>query len=237
MEARYWVAVPAAGIGTRMGHRLPKQYLPLYGKTVIAHTLDRLSRHPAIRGMVVALAENDPHWPELAIECATEMWVTTGGPERCHSVLAALQTLRRTARPDDWVLVHDAARPCVRVEDIDRLIKTLSGHPVGGLLALPVRDTIKRGDGGGRVVETVDRTGLWHALTPQMFRLGPLVGAISAALEKGDVVTDEAQAMELAGVRPYLIEGRADNIKITRVQDLALAEVYLRHQDEEAACA
>jgi len=219
-----------------MGGPLPKQYLPLSGKTVIENTIERFIRHPAICGIAVAIAKDDPYWNALSINCPIKLWVTEGGAERCHSVLAALRTLARFAQPDDWVLVHDAARPCVRARDINRLMKALGDHPVGGLLALPVRDTIKRGSANGDVIETVDRRGLWQAQTPQMFRLARLMEAIEHALTLERLVTDEAEAVELSGRSPRLVEGSADNIKITRPEDLALAELYLRQQEEEKTC-
>jgi 2-C-methyl-D-erythritol 4-phosphate cytidylyltransferase len=137
------------------------------------------------------------------------------------------RALREWASPDDWVLVHDAARPCLSTEDLDRLLAELDSDPVGGLLAIPVRDTLKQTDAAGRVATTVDRARIWHALTPQMFRLGLLRDALRDALARGLPVTDEAAAMEAAGFAPRLIEGRADNVKITRPEDLALAEFYL----------
>ncbi len=152
-----------------------------------------------------------------------------GGAERCHSVLNGLQALRQQAQPNDWVLVHDAARPCVRQADIEKLMTQLAEHPVGGLLAVPVRDTMKRADTGREIVETVNRDGLWHALTPQMFRLETLFNALQNVSNRGELVTDEAQAIEKTGQRPVLIEGHADNIKITHPQDLSLAEMYLQH--------
>ena len=161
---------------------------------------------------------------------ATKRWVVTGGAERCHSVLNGLEALRQHADLTDWVLVHDAARPCLAVADLDRLMNELADDPVGGLLAAPVRDTLKQADSAGRVATTVDRSRLWHALTPQMFRLGRLRDALNAALARGLLVTDEAGAMEAAGFAPRLIEGRADNVKITRPEDLALAEFYLAHR-------
>lgn len=232
----YWAVVPAAGVGARMGARIPKQYLPLAGKTVIEHTLARFCEHPAISGVVVAISATDSHWRELSISSHPRVLETTGGEQRCHSVLAGLARLREVANPDDWVLVHDAARPCLHTGDIDRLIQELSNHEVGGLLALPARDTIKRGDVGRNVVETIDRNTIWYALTPQMFRCGALAGAIEDALNKGSLVTDEAQAMEMAGMAPRLVEGRSDNIKITRPEDLSLAELFLRRRQAEAPC-
>ncbi|MCH8976667.1 MAG: 2-C-methyl-D-erythritol 4-phosphate cytidylyltransferase, partial [Proteobacteria bacterium] len=151
--------------------------------------------------------------------------------ERCHSVLNGLQVLSEQANSSDWVLVHDAARPCLRKEDIDRLIEVLAGHEVGGLLGLPVRDTMKRADLSCTIQETVERKGLWHALTPQMFHLDVLINSLENALSQERVVTDEAQAVELSGLRPVLVEGHPDNIKITRNNDLALAELFLYQQE------
>ncbi len=226
---RYWAMVPAAGAGKRMGSAVPKQYLSLAGRPVIAHTLASLLDHPRIDGVAVAIGAGDEWWPTVAAElnAAKPLRVVTGGAERCHSVLNGLEALSEPAQPEDWVLVHDAARPCLTAGDLDRLIDTLADDPVGGLLAIPVRDTLKQADDAGRVAATVDRSRLWHALTPQMFRLGMLHEALRAALARGLLVTDEAAAMEAAGFAPRLVEGRADNLKITRPEDLALAEFYL----------
>lgn len=237
---RFWAVVPAAGAGRRMNADRPKQYLPLRGSTVLERTLRRLGSHPGISGTVVAIAPEDGYWPEIAPTLAQpRLLVATGGAERCHSVLNALERLAERAADADWVLVHDAARPCLRLSDIDRLIALLSDHPVGGLLALPVTDTVKRAAPDGSVIETVEREGLWRAMTPQMFRLAPLREALRSALRRGEVVTDEAAAMERAGQTPRVVEGQADNIKITRPGDLALAELYLdlqaREAEEEAA--
>jgi len=227
---RYWAVVPAAGVGRRMGGDIPKQYLSLNDRPVIEHTLDRLTGHAAISKVLVALAPDDGWWSETAFANHADVLRVDGGTERCHSVLNALQRLSELADDTDWVLVHDAARPCLRASDIDRLIEQLSDHPTGGLLGMPVRDTMKRADDSGRVKETVCRENLWHAYTPQMFRLGPLRDALSTALEQGSLVTDEASAMELAGLAPMLVEGHPDNIKITRPEDLPLAAFYLSQQ-------
>lgn len=232
----YWAVIPAAGVGTRMAAEIPKQYLSLRGRTIIEHTLERFLSHPRIDGIVVAVAADDPIWPTLPAAVRARIRRADGGAERCHSVLNALKVLASAGQGGDWALVHDAARPCVRRADIDLMIETLSDHPVGGILAVPVRDTMKRADGALSISATVDRSGLWHALTPQMFRVGALAAAIERALASGVKVTDEAQAMELIGLAPRLVEGHADNIKITRPQDLELAELYLRHQ-EETRCA
>jgi 2-C-methyl-D-erythritol 4-phosphate cytidylyltransferase len=226
---RYWAMAPAAGAGKRMGSAVPKQYLSLAGRPIIVHTLVTLLDHPRIDGVAVAISAGDEWWPTVAAKLSTTkpLWVVTGGSERCHSVLNGLEALAELAQPDDWVLVHDAARPCLTAGDLDRLIDRLADDPVGGLLAVPVRDTLKRADDAGRVAATVDRSRLWHALTPQIFRLGMLHEALRAALARGLLVTDEAAAMEAAGFAPRLVEGRADNLKITRPEDLALAEFYL----------
>lgn len=229
---RFWSVIPAGGVGTRMGSAVPKQYLPLHGSTVLGHAIERLGSHPRIDGVVVAIASSDGFWRPEDYPCSGKLLVAEAGPERCHSVLSALRRLAVIAEPSDWVLVHDAARPCVRGADIDHLLDQLAAHPVGGLLAVPVRDTMKRG-AGNIVVETVPRADLWHAQTPQMFRLQPLLRAIESALENGTVVTDEAQAMELQGERPVLVEGHVDNIKITMPRDLALAELFLQQQEQE----
>lgn len=225
-NSKYWAVIPAAGVGRRMQADRPKQYLELHGKTVLEHTLGIFLDHPRIEGVVVALTQGDPYWPALGLGHPGLVTVE-GGEERCHSVLNALEWLRQTAHESDWVMVHDAARPCLRHGDIDRLMGQLADHPVGGLLGVPVADTLKRTGADDVVTETVPREHLWRALTPQMFRLGALHRALSDALQKGWLVTDDASAMELAGMAPKMIEGHGDNIKITRPADLSLAERYL----------
>lgn len=231
---RCWAVIPAAGIGRRMGTDVPKQYLPLRGKTVIEHSVERLSSHPGISAVVVVLSAGDRWWARLAAAGDGRVIRATGGAERCHSVLNGLRVLSERAAPNDWVLVHDAVRPCVRAQDVARLIAAAAGHPSGALLGLPVRDTMKRADAHGDVCETVERAGLWHALTPQMFRLGALSEALEHTLARGVLVTDEAQAMELTGTRPRMVESHPDNIKITRREDLELAELYLANQERGA---
>lgn len=218
-----------------MGASVPKQYLPLVGRMVIEHTLERLVTHARIAGVFVAVSEHDPRWEENPFARDPSIVRVAGGRERCHSVLNALQVLIGRANGQDWVLVHDAARPCLRHSDLDRLIASLEDHPTGGLLGMPVRDTMKRTDDSRAVRETVSRDGLWHAFTPQMFRLRPLHDALSDALSRGLTVTDDASAMELAGHRPLMVEGRGDNIKITRSEDLELAAFYLTQQEQEHA--
>lgn len=226
---KYWAVIPAAGVGKRMQADRPKQYLVLHGKTVLEHTLSRFLDHPQISGVVVVVSDGDPYWQELAIT-HPKLRIASGGEERCHSVLNALKVLQGQAAAQDWVLVHDAARPCLRREDLEHLIGALRDHPVGGLLGLPVADTMKRTAADDTVVETVPREHLWRALTPQMFHFAPLHTSLERALQNHQLVTDEASAMELAEMAPKMVEGHGDNIKITRPQDLALAELYLAEQ-------
>lgn len=223
----FWAVIPAAGVGRRMAADRPKQYLQLAGRTVLEYTLDIFIRHPRITGLAVAIGADDPFFGELPVRTDKPLMVVHGGGERCHSVLNALHVLKGQAAAADWVLVHDAARPCLAREDLDRLLDTLENDPVGGLLATPVSDTLKRSDDSGRVRDTVDRSHLWRAFTPQMFRLGMLTQALESALSEGALVTDDASAMERAGHAPRLVEGSPANIKITSPGDLALAEFFL----------
>ena len=230
---KYWGIVPAAGIGSRMQSATPKQYLQLHNKTVLEHTLCRLAQLTSLEAIVVAISDNDPYWPKLNLDIAKPIQTVKGGAERCHSVLNALESLADKAESSDWVLVHDAARPCVRTDDLVKLVTDVQNHSTGGLLGIPVRDTMKRTDDQSNVTETVERNNLWHALTPQMFRFGQLQQAMNDAINKQFLVTDEASAMEFAGYTPVMIEGHADNIKITRPEDLELASFYLQHQHEQ----
>ncbi|NWD43082.1 2-C-methyl-D-erythritol 4-phosphate cytidylyltransferase [Pseudomonas yamanorum] len=217
----FWAVIPAAGVGARMAADRPKQYLQLGGRTILEHSLGCFLDHPGLKGLVVSLAVDDPYWPNLA--CATDPRITRvdGGEERSGSVLNALLYLHsQGASDDDWVLVHDAARPNLSRDDLDKLLFELADDSVGGLLAVPARDTLKRADKHGRVLETVDRTPIWQAYTPQMFRLGALHRALADSLVSDVVITDEASAMEWAGHAPRLIEGRSDNLKVTRPEDL-----------------
>lgn len=227
--------IPAAGIGTRMGAECPKQYLLLAGITILQRTLERMAL-PEIAGIVVALAETDPYWERLQLDLSVPLYRVTGGKERCHSVFNALQFLQTHAQADDWVLVHDAARPCVRRADIYQLMQQVKTSHSGGLLATPVRDTMKRADASGNVAETVSREQLYHALTPQMFRFEVLQRALMLVLAEEGIVTDEAQAVEILGYPVQLVCGHADNLKITHPHDLSLAQLYLQQQaaDDES---
>ena len=217
----FWALIPAAGIGSRMRADRPKQYLPLAGKSIIEHTLACFLEHPQLRALVVSLAADDPYWPSLSCARDPRIQRADGGAERADSVLSGLLRLSELgAQAQDWVLVHDAARPNLARSDLDLLLGELAHDPVGGLLAVPARDTLKRAGADGRVQSTVDRSTIWQAFTPQMFRLGELQRALADALLAGVAVTDEASAMEWAGQSPRLIEGRSDNLKVTRPEDL-----------------
>lgn len=219
----FWLVIPAAGIGSRMQAQCPKQYLTVSGKTILELTLACFLEHPSVRGIVLALAEHDHWWSQLPLAFEPRIRTVVGGAERADSVLNALLALHDSgAKADDWVLVHDAARPLLKREDLDRLLTCLAADPVGGLLAVPARDTLKYVGADGRVLKTIDRSVIWHALTPQMFRLGLLQRALAAALQAKVAVTDESSAMEWAGFTPRVIEGLASNIKITRPEDLLL---------------
>lgn len=222
--------VPAAGVGSRMKADRPKQYLEIHGKTILEHTVEKLLSHPQVAQIVVAISDDDPYYPELALNLNPQVIRVSGGSERADSVLSALNYIAEQ-QLSDWVMVHDAARPCVQLSDIDKLISGAMSHDVGAILAAPVRDTMKRG-AQGQIEHTVERADLWHALTPQMFRAKPLWKALSEALQQGASITDEASAFEWKGLSPALVAGRSDNFKITQPEDLALAEFYLSQNKE-----
>lgn len=217
--------IPAAGVGKRMKADKPKQYLPLCGVTVLEQTLRRLKQVPALQQFYLALSPDDPYFPTLPLATDSDIQRLDGGAERANSVLNALVQIDAKAFP--WVLVHDAARPVVRVSDIELLIDSCIEAGQGGILATPVRDTMKRGS--ATVQHTVDRADLWHAYTPQLFPTALLRDALQRALALGVAITDEASAMEWAGLPVLLVQGHADNIKITQAEDLALAAFYLEH--------
>lgn len=224
----YWAVVPAAGVGKRMQADRPKQYLPLLHKTVIEQTLSRLLQVQPFTAVVVSIAETDPYWPELQIAQHPKVITAPGGKERADSVLSGLRSIREQADDSDWVLVHDAARPCVTASDIHKLMRELEQDPVGGILALASHDTLKAVQ-DGVITGSINRSQVWRALTPQMFRYGMLKTALEQA-EGNPAVTDEASALEMLGLQPKIVSGRADNIKITSPEDLALAQFYLEQQ-------
>lgn len=227
-STKFWAVVPAAGVGKRMQADKPKQYLELSGKTVLEHTLTRLLQADVFSAIAVAVSKEDPYWPELEISKNAKVIVAAGGKERADSVLSALQALNAKASDNDWVLVHDAARPCITRSDIHQLINFLQEDAVGGILALSSHDTLKKVE-GSQIIKTIDRSQIWRALTPQMFRYGLLKTALEVAIGNPEI-TDEASALEMQGLAVNIVEGRSDNIKITRPEDLALAQFYMEHQ-------
>ena len=276
---RYWLVMPAAGVGRRFGHTKPKQYAPLQGRTVIEWALAPFLTDPRCAGVSVSLASDDPYWGEVAERLTrtpgrtAEIIVAPGGAERSQSVRKGLEALAGRATPDDWVLVHDAARPCLSAHDLQQLLERLGSHRIGGILATPAADTLKRAGAALRadvgattasaptlavtpptepapsagaipaqpaspadpeIDQTVDRAGLWRALTPQMFRYKLLSDALDRALASGRLPTDEAQALEWTGEHPVLVQGSAANIKITSADDLVLAAALLNAREHSA---
>lgn len=230
-----WAIVPAAGRGERFGGGVPKQYLELNGRPLLAHALQRLLAHPRVAGAVVALAADDAHWSAMPHDFVKPVLECIGGATRSQSVLAALQRLPEDVADDALLLVHDAARPCLCNEDLDRLIDAAQCDAVGALLAAPVRDTLKRADAQRRVIATEPREQLWRALTPQAFRRGLLTRALREAEQAGVIVTDEAMAIERLGLQPLLVQGAEDNLKITVAADLGLAASILGSQQAHSA--
>lgn len=229
---KFIAIVPAAGVGKRMQANCPKQYLCIDNETILSHTVMRLLSHPLISQVIVALGVNDQYFAESSLAHHKDIIRVTGGTERVNSVLNGLKAVDRNIYP--WVLVHDAARPCVSHQDIDKLISKCLSNDYGGILATPVRDTMKRGvhtNGDSCTIEsTVEREQLWHALTPQMYKTDELTSAIEQALENGVNITDEASAIEQANLPSLLVSASSENIKITHPNDLALAEFYLNKQ-------
>lgn len=226
MNIKYWAILPAAGSGTRFASDIPKQYLTLLDKTVMQHSVDRICQLD-IQGCVLALSQHDTTAKSLQFAQPQLLHFVTGGAERMDSVLAALEYLQDFADATDWVLVHDVARPCVLPRDLKQLIDTLTTDDVGGLLAVPVRDTLKRAT-QQQVINTVSRDDLWQCQTPQMFRFGMLKHALQHAKKNQLLVTDEASAIELQNLSVKLVAGSSSNIKITYPEDLALAAAIMQ---------
>jgi 2-C-methyl-D-erythritol 4-phosphate cytidylyltransferase / 2-C-methyl-D-erythritol 2,4-cyclodiphosphate synthase len=244
---RYWLIMPAAGSGRRFGASSPKQYALLEGRSVIEWALSPFLRDSRCAGIVIALPPADSEWTRIAARLSEapaagpgggprSMKTVAGGAQRSQSVRLALEALAGRAAAADWVLVHDAARPCLGQADLDQLLEQLAAHPLGGLLASPAADTLKRSgsplpDLSSPIAATIERTGLWRALTPQMFRYGRLCAALDAAHAAQRFPTDEAQALEWQGEQPLLVRGAASNLKITTGEDLVLAAAILRSRD------
>ena len=216
-----WAVVPAAGHGSRFGGGVPKQYLEVAGMPLVGHALHALLTHASVEGAVVVLAPDDAGWPGWQTIAGKPLLTCHGGEARSDSVLAGLAALPDSVRADDFVLVHDAARPNLRPEDLDQLLERGRMDPVGAVLASPVRDTLKRAGDDGGIDGTQARERLWRALTPQLFRRLQLTRALESARDAAVAITDESMAMERHGLRPLLVEGSEDNFKVTTPADLA----------------
>lgn len=228
-EPHYWLVIPAAGSGQRFGAPLPKQFVYLAGKLIAQHSLERLLSVSEVECLMVVCDKQNAAWNDVSALAESRIKTTSGGASRAESVLNGLLALPNPA-DEDWVLVHDIARPCITLADINKLICALTDHPVGGILATPISDTLKRVVTANEIYSTEDRSQFWGALTPQMFRYGLLKKALQASLQRGSAPTDEAAAVESLGFTPLVIEGRRDNIKVTRPEDLAIAEAIHRYQ-------
>lgn len=226
---RNWLIIPAAGIGKRMASEIPKQYLELGRQPVIQLCIEKLARSIQFEAVVVALADNDTCFDTISFDAAIHIHKVAGGAERADSVMSGLNWLVGRADAMDWVWVHDAARPCVRSDDLVKLAERIRQHDVGGILGMPVRDTMKQVE-QGHISKTLDRSQIWHAFTPQVFRFARLRKAMQQAQAAGLAITDEASAIEHSGAAPLIVAGHSDNIKITHPADLQLAEYYLEHQ-------
>lgn len=235
--APVWVVIPAAGLGQRMNSDTPKQYLLIHNKTILEHTLDCFSKHPQVAGIVVVLNEKDHFFTSLDLSSSTKsLHTTVGGDDRSDSVLQGLKFISDDLNISDnsWIMVHDAARPCLSKNDIDKLLAIRDEKSIGGILASPVRDTMKRvyqdEAKGSCVLTTEPRDNLWHALTPQLFKVGSLKNALIYCKHEKIDVTDECSAMEFKGFKPEIVEGNPNNFKITYANDIEIAELLLRRR-------
>lgn len=229
-----WAVVPAAGSGRRMAAEVPKQYLKLNGVPILEHTLRALLACPDIRGVVVVLDPSDRRADAIPSLSDPRVTTASGGAERADSVLAGLEAITAEAGVKDWVLVHDAARPCLSVTTLRALITSCLSEGIGGVMAQASVDTLKQVSDDNRVVETLDRKVIWRAQTPQMFKLTELTSALSSAIASEAAITDESMAMELAGYPVSILEGPSTNIKITVPADLEIAEIILRRLSRES---
>ncbi|MFT6407031.1 MAG: 2-C-methyl-D-erythritol 4-phosphate cytidylyltransferase [Arenicella sp.] len=232
VKSKFWVVMPAAGSGRRMRETIPKQYLSINGSAVIEHAIKVFLKNLEIEKIMVSLAKDDQRFSQLRIANDRRVKTTTGGNSRAQSVLNGLNAL--SAMDDDWVLVHDAARPCLSAVLLAKLIDCLRDDQVGGILAVPAKDTLKRATADQTISSTVDRADIWQAQTPQMFRYGLLKAALTTAIEQGVETTDEASSLEYCGYQAKLIEGDSRNLKITTPEDFAIAEFLLNTKQPKA---
>ena len=229
VSLRYWVIIPAAGTSQRMGSEVPKQYLPIENTTVIEAAISCFLRHPKIAAVIVALHADDQHWNDLAVKKNEKIHTVIGGESRAESVHNAINYLDNTlAKGEDFVLVHDASRPCLRYEDLELLIQMLKQDEVGGILASPVSDTLKLVESDNTVNKTLERENIWRAFTPQMFRLNILRKAMAHCVKQNLTVTDEASAIEKLELKVKLVKGQSDNIKVTHAEDLELVTAIFK---------
>jgi len=229
-EPRVQALIPAAGRSVRFGGALPKQYCQLLGKPVLAHSIEAVQKHPLVRGVTVALAPDDRWYDELIRPQFPRVATVAGGESRAETVISGLRQVMDQDPGCEWVLVHDAARPCLTPTSLRNLLEKGLGNRCGAILAVPVSDTLKQADDRGFIERTIDRSKVWAAQTPQLFPIRDLAGNLESALARGLVPTDEAAAMEAAGARPLLVECDSGNIKITGAGDLALAELIMQRQ-------
>ena len=220
---RIWAVIPAAGVGKRYSSDIPKQYLPLSGIPVLLHSINKLVKLDEIEEILVVLNPEDTFWEKLNFS-HPKVKAIHGGLQRCNSVNSALEELSGKAKKGDWVLVHDAVRPCISDSDLKKITSIVNDEEVGGLLAFPILDTIKEVGENLEVQKTIPRENLWSAMTPQIFRYEVLKQALDAAIMAGESVTDEASAIEAIGLTPRIIQGEKTNIKITHPSDMVLAE-------------
>lgn len=225
-----WAIIPAAGIGQRMASSTPKQYLKIHDKTILEHASYALLQSSKIKRVVFALHSEDTFFPRLKFRHEDKISIVLGGDTRAQSVLNALESIKEEVADNDFVLVHDAARPCLSASDLDKLIEECLTHEVGGILAAPLADTIKQVQ-ANKITNTLDRDIIWRAFTPQMFKFKILYEAIRQAFLDDITVTDEASAVEYAGYQPCVVEGSVQNIKVTNPGDIAIAEMYLGSSD------
>ncbi|WP_018625521.1 2-C-methyl-D-erythritol 4-phosphate cytidylyltransferase [Kangiella aquimarina] len=226
-KTKIWALIPAAGIGTRMKSELPKQYLEIDGKTILEHSLSKFLEHPSIDKVVVALHPNDNHWAKIKIANHSKIITVEGGATRAESVLNGLKAIQQQHQQDDWVMVHDAARPCLDAGSIDALIQAGKESKHGAILAIPSVDTVKLANANQTIDKTLNREQIWLAQTPQYFPVQILADAIETGLEQGLAITDEASAIEAQGMHPALVIGTRKNIKVTQPEDMMLASVWL----------